>query len=86
MSRQNEYGAPESDTPSRASMDIYSLGILLFEIITVNIPSSSHSERMQEISSKMEAGPIQAFILRCTAEDPSARPSTIDVLKQLKKL
>ena len=81
------YSAPEVHIPSKQStaMDIFSFGVLLFEIINVRSPSHTHSERMEEIAT-MEPGAIQALIISCTVEDPLARPSAKDVLKHLQNL
>ena len=81
------YSAPESNTPALHSpaMDIFSFGILLAEMATRRLPSSTVYEREAQIR-EVKWPTIRLLIARCTVPNRNTRPSTDNVLNQLEEL
>ena len=81
------YSAPESNTPALHSpaMDIFSFGILLAEMATRRLPSSTVYEREAQIR-EVKWPTIRSLITRCTVTNHNTRPKTDNVLNQLEEL
>ena len=81
------YSAPESNTPALHSpaMDIFSFGILLAEMATRRLPSSTVYEREAQIR-VVKWPTIRSLITRCTVTNHNTRPKTDNVLDQLEEL
>ena len=81
------YSAPESNTPALHSpaMDIFSFGILLAEMATRRLPSSTVYEREAQIR-VVKWPTIRSLITRCTVTNHNTRPKTDNVLNQLEEL
>lgn len=92
-----EYMAPEVALENRripVKSDLYSLGVILYEIATGDIPFHSNLERLQgktltkprEINSDIPLA-FEKLILRCLERDPDLRYPTWDsFLKELEKV
>lgn len=90
-----KYMAPESLTPPHAfsyQSDVYSFGVLMWETFTEAAPFASLSG--PEAAARVLAGdrlalsasipvPFQDLMTRCFQEDPTKRPSMVDVLLAL---
>ena len=81
------YSAPEANTPALHSpaMDIFSFGILLVEMATRRLPSSTVYEREAQIR-EVKWPTIRLLITRCTVPNRNTRPNTDNVLNQLEEL
>ena len=80
------YSAPEATIPKLHSpaMDIYSVGILLVEMATGQLPSSVSFQRDAQIR-KVIWPLLKELIYLCTDDDAKARPSSQVLLDELKK-
>ena len=81
------YSAPESNTPALHSpaMDIFSFGILLVEMATRRLPSSTVYEREAQIR-VVKWPTLRSLITRCTITNHNTRPKTDNVLNELEEL
>ncbi len=90
------YMAPERlcGLPSDISSDVYSLGVVLFEMLTGRLPfvSTDPTELVREIRQGMEwpatanvqdGAEVQALIRSMLASDARARPRPQDIIKRL---
>ena len=80
------YSAPEATTPKlhTPSMDIYSVGILLVEMATGELPSSVSFEREAQIRKVMWPS-LKELIYCCTDDYAKSRPSSKVLLEELQK-
>ena len=80
------YAAPEATTPKLQSpaMDIYSVGILLVEMVTGEFPSSVSFERETQMR-KVKWLSLKDLIYCCTNDDAKYRPSSKVLLQELWK-
>ena len=80
------YSAPEATTPKlhSPSMDIYSVGILLVEMATGELPSSVSYERETQIRKVMWPS-LKELIYCFTDGDAKSRPSSKVLLEELQK-
>lgn len=87
------YSAPERKNKAAevdAKADIYSLGILLFELIS-NFTSATHRAKLLEPLTKDRIFPEEIntrdkeFILLLLSEQPKDRPSAKEILEWLKQ-
>jgi tetratricopeptide (TPR) repeat protein len=97
-----EYMAPEQargETADRRT-DVYSLGLIFYEVLAGGRPRSSGSGGLAELLSRIEKGPppvgsvapdvpppVRAIVSRCLERDPAARyASAADFLSDLNRL
>ena len=79
------YSAPESDNPKSQgpSMDVYSFGVLLFEVCTGEFPDPGQREALR---SRVPFGTNQVITViakECTCSEAEYRPTMAAVLKRL---
>ena len=80
------YAAPESLNPAMQSpkMDIFSLGVLMIEILSCQFPAPDHrGELIRGLQSNHQYAESVLLINQCISIDPQARPDMIDVLANL---
>ena len=63
-------------------MDVYSFGILLLEMATCCLPSTTSYERVGQIC-KVQYPSIKTLVERCTSRDPQFRPIIGKVLQDI---
>ena len=78
------YSAPEALSPHLHSpaMDVYSFGILLLEMATCRLPSTTSFEREGQIC-EVQYPSIKTLVERCTSRDPRFRPKIGTVLQDI---
>ena len=76
------YAAPEANHPAQQSpkMDIFSLGALLMEMLTGELPARDERARLLL---KIHHQGLLALIQRCLSENREDRPSASDIISQL---
>ena len=76
------YSAPEARFPSQQSpkMDIYSLGVLLLEMLTGQLVAP---ENRSALTSQVHYEKFLGLIRRCLAEEAEDRPSACDIITEL---
>ena len=75
------YRAPEQRTgPGDSRSDMYSLGIILYELLTSQRPIPLYTPASERCSSPKE---LDTFIEKCFSEKPSERPTANEALDSL---
>ena len=77
------YMAPEvraGVTDYAFSCDVYSYGLLLAEVCTLQRPSATARNRRSTVSRGINAKTIRQLSCSCMKTDPSGRPSMVEVL------
>ena len=79
------YSAPEAQFPDNhsPSMDVYSFGVLLIEMILCQPPSPTTAERERQAES-IRWPSIKPLVKQCLNRQPTNRPSIAQVLNDLK--
>jgi eukaryotic-like serine/threonine-protein kinase len=89
-----EYMAPEqlSGQVAHAAIDIFALGVLLFEALTAQLPFEGHlpgvypqlSQAPRKPSELVTvSAPLEDLILRCLRRNPAERPSSMREIREL---
>ena len=80
------YAAPESRYPNDHSpaMDVYSFGVLLMEMVVHRPPPPTTREKDALIRT-IQWAPMKALIQSCTQEGKEQRPTTSNVLQELRR-
>ena len=83
------YTAPEvlqqdSSHPSTTKIDIFSLGVLLIEVLMRRLPSATVAELITTLRPHWPHH--VAFIRQCTSDDPNVRPNISEVISTLTEL
>eukprot|EP00884_Botryococcus_braunii_P015128 jgi/Botrbrau1/23616/Bobra.55_2s0011.1 len=80
------YTAPEIILYGKGgwSADIYSLGVILWELVTGKVPVRARMRKLRSPDDCPEA--VAQLVKQCTASDPLLRPTAIDVAQTLKSL
>ena len=81
------YSAPEAQVPDHHSptMDVYSYGVLLTEMVLCRPPGFTNVER-QQLALSIKWPSFKDVVTRCIATDRQSRPSIADVLQQLEQM
>ena len=77
-----EAGIPDNHTPA---MDIYSLGVVIMEVILHQPPEMTTISRERQAQS-IQWRAMKALVLRCINNDRTQRPKTVQVLDVLKQI
>jgi serine/threonine-protein kinase len=79
------YMAPEQAAGASidARADLYSLGLMLFEMVAGFRPFGSSSQAAKELQSLKTPEPFATAVLRCIEPDPGARPRSIEEVQRL---
>jgi serine/threonine-protein kinase len=79
------YMAPEQAAGASidARADLYSLGLVLFEMLAGFRPFGPSSQAATELQSLMTPDPFATAVLRCIELDPRARPASIEEVRRL---
>ena len=77
-----EAGIPDNHTPA---MDIYSLGVVIMEMIPHQPPEMTTISRERQVQS-IQWRPMKVLVLRCINSDRTQRPKTVQVLDVLKQI
>lgn len=77
-SNQNGFVAPEISENCSSEVDIYSFGMLLYFIVTEEVPKSVKSLNFDGFTEDYLY--IQKMILQCTSEEPSKRPKISELI------
>ncbi|XP_038701806.1 probable serine/threonine-protein kinase ifkC [Tripterygium wilfordii] len=82
------YRAPESATENSSKLDIYSVGILLFEMLCQFNTGSERSHVIKKLTTEkilpddwQYADEYTDFLFELIADDPNQRPSASDILQ-----
>ena len=80
------YAAPESRYPNDHSpaMDVYSFGVLLMEMV-VHCPPPPTTREKDALIRTIQWAPMKALIQSCTQEGKEQRPTTSNVLQELRR-
>ena len=81
------YSSPEADNPKHHSpaMDIYSFGVLITEMVLCRPPEMDGSKRHRQALS-IAWQPMKAVVLRCINSDRSQRPTSLQLLKEIRSV
>ena len=81
------YSSPEADNPKHHSpaMDIYSFGVLIAEMVLCRPPEMDVSKRHRQALS-IAWRPMKAVVLRCINSDRSQRPTSLQLLKEIRSV
>ena len=81
------YAAPEAVNPNdhTPAMDVYSLGVLITEIVLHCPPEMEVSKRSRQ-AQRIEWKPVHDLVLRCINNDRKLRPSSEQLLQELRRL
>ena len=81
------YAAPEAQNPDlhTPKMDMYSIGILIMEIVLNTPPRTTGTERTQQADS-IQWDAIKTVVLRCIEMDHMQRPRSRELLDEMKRL
>ena len=76
------YAAPEANDPTQQSptMDIFSFGVLLMEMLAGEFPASDERERLL---CKIQHQPLLDLIQRCLKERQQNRPNASNIISEL---
>ncbi|XP_031572853.1 uncharacterized protein LOC116306870 [Actinia tenebrosa] len=76
------YVAPEAQTFKSVKVDVYSFGVLLWEMNTGELPDKKRKDQqIARLSSDYES-----IVTRCLREDPEKRPSMAKIIEKIKTL
>ena len=81
------YSSPEADNPKHHSpaMDIYSFGVLITEMVLCCPPEMDGSKRHRQAFS-IPWQPMKAVVLRCINSDRSQRPTSLQLLREIRSV
>ena len=81
------YSSPEARDPEYHSpaMDIYSFGVLMTEMVLCRPPEMDGSKRHRQALS-IAWQPMKAVVLRCINSDCSQRPTSLQLLKEIRSV
>lgn len=81
------YSAPEADNPKHHSpaMDVYSLGVLITELVLHLPPGDTHDKRVENAMT-IRIQPIKQLVLDCLHQDTQRRITSSRLLEELKIL
>lgn len=73
------YAAPEQWMAAEADhrSDIYSMGVVLFELLTGDLPSASDVERERTLARAVAPESVRKTVVRMLAADPEDRPQSV---------
>ena len=80
------YASPEANDPDNhtPAMDIYSLGVLMTEMVLCGPPSPTNKSHEQKAQS-IQWQPIRSLVERCILIDRTQRPTALQVADELKQ-
>ena len=82
------YAAPECQTPALQGpkMDVYSFGVLLFEVYTGRMPDPGQVEPLRKRVPFGAKPPIASLAKNCTCAGMQDRPTMAEIFKTLKDI
>ena len=77
-----EAGEPEDHTPS---MDVYSLGVLIMEMVNNKPPEPKRTDREKQVQA-MSWMEMKTIANKCTKKDYNSRPKALELLQEVKTI
>ena len=77
-----EAGEPDDHTPS---MDVYSLGVLIMEMVNNEPPEPKRTDREKQVRA-MSWMEMKTIVNKCTKKDYNSRPKALELLQEVKTI